>query len=95
MLHLVAELLGVWILHGLDRQCGLRPRLPLDAALVHHRSLHSDSMSAQDGKIEQELGAEVVIVGFHPLLDLIGCTLQRYLKGIKLFQSIKALANFR
>lgn len=77
----MAELLGVGVLQGLDRHSGFGPRLPLDAALVNHRGLHGDSVRAEDGEVEQELRAEVVVVGFHPLLDLVGLTLQRNLKG--------------
>ena len=76
----MAELLGVRILQRLDRHCRLGPCLPLDATLVHHGGLHGDGVSAQDGEIQQELGAEVVIVGFDPLLDLIGFSVERNLK---------------
>lgn len=71
LLQLVAKLLGVRILQGFDRHRRLGPRLPLGAALIHHGGLHGDVVSAQDGEIQQELGAEVVIVRFYPLLDLI------------------------
>lgn len=36
LLLVVAELLGVRVLQGLDRHSGLGPGLPLDAALVHN-----------------------------------------------------------
>ena len=83
LLQLVAELLGVRILQGLDRHRCLGPGLPLDAALVHHGGLNGDGVGAQDGEIEQELGAEIVIVGFYPLLNLIGLGVQWNLKGGK------------
>lgn len=79
----MAELLGVRILQGFDWYRCLGPGLPLDAALVHHRGLHGDGVSAQDGEIQQELGAEVVVVGFYPLLDLIGFSVEWDLKGKK------------
>lgn len=83
LLQLMAELLGVRILQWFDRYRRLGPSLPLSAALIHHRGLHSDSVSAQDGEIQQELGAEVVVVGFYTLLDLISFSVERNLKGKK------------
>lgn len=83
LLELVAELLGVRILQGFDRHRRLGPRLPLCAALVHHRGFHGDSVSAKDGKIKQELGAEVVVVGLHSLLDLISFSVEWDLKARK------------
>lgn len=71
LLQLVPELLGVWILKGFDWHRRFGSGLPLDAALIHHRGLHCDSVCAQNGEIQQELGAEVVIVWFYPLFDLI------------------------
>lgn len=81
LLQLVAELLGVRVLQGLDRHRRLGAGLPLGATLIHHRGLHGDGVSAQDGEVEQELGAEVVVVGSHPLLDLIGFSVEWNLKG--------------
>lgn len=71
LLQLMAKLLGVRVLQGLDRHCRFGPGLPLDATLIHNRGLYGDRVCAQDGEIQQELGAEVVVVGFHSLLDLI------------------------
>lgn len=76
----MAELLRVRILQGFDGHRRLGPGLPLDAALVHHGGLHGDRVSAQDGEIQQELGAEVVVVGFHPLLDLVSFSVEWNLK---------------
>lgn len=80
LLQLMAELLGVRILQGFDRHRRLGPGFPLDAALIHHGRLHGDGVSAQDGEIQQELGAEVVVVGLHPLLDLISFGVEWNLK---------------
>lgn len=71
LLQLMAELLRVRILQWFYRYRRFGPGLPLCATLIHHRGLNSDSVSAQDGEIQQELGAKVIIVGFHTLLDLI------------------------
>lgn len=80
LLQLLAELLGVRVLQGFDRHRRLGPSLPLDTTLIHHRGLHSDGVSAQDGEIQQELDAEVVVVGFHLLLDLISFSVEWNLK---------------
>ena len=72
----MAELLRVRILQRFDRHRGPGPRLPLNATLVHHRGLHSDGVGAQHGEVQQELSAEVVVVGFNTLLDLIGFTVE-------------------
>lgn len=83
LLLLMAELLGVRVLQGFDRHRRLGPGLPLDAALVHHGGLHRDGVGAQDGEVQQELGAEVVVVGFYPLLDLVSFSVEWNLKGKK------------
>lgn len=74
------ELLRIGVFQGLDGHRDLGARLPLDAALVHHGRLHADGVRAQHGEVEQELGAEVVVVGLHPLLDLVGLGVQWDLK---------------
>lgn len=78
---MVAELLGVKVLQGHDRHSGFGPCLPLHAALVHHGGLHVNRVAAQDGKDEQELGAEVVVLGLHLLLNFIGLADQWNLTG--------------
>ena len=80
LLLLVPQLLGVWVLQGLDGHSDLGAGLPLDAALVHHRRLYGDRVRPQHRKVEKELGAEVVVVGLHALLDLIGLGVQWDLK---------------
>lgn len=89
----MAELLGVRILQGFDRHRRLGPGFPLDATLIHHGGLYSDSVSAQDGEIQQELGAEVVIVGLHPLLNLISFSVEWNLKGEKCEKKINMNIN--
>lgn len=81
LLQLMSDLLGVRVLQGFHRHCCLGPSLPLSATLIHYRGLHRDSMSAQDGKIQQELGAKVVIVGLDALLDLISFRVKWNLKS--------------
>lgn len=80
LLQLVAELLGVMILLRLDGHRRLRTRFPLGAALVHHGGLHRDQVGAEDREVQQELGAEVVVVRFYTPLDLIGFSIQWNLK---------------
>lgn len=77
----MAELLGVGILQWFYRYSRFGPGLPLSATLIHHGGLHSDGVSAQDGEIQQELGAKVVIVGFYTLLDLVRFCVERNLNG--------------
>lgn len=76
LLQLMAELLGVRILQRFNRYSCLRPRLPLSPALIHYRGLHSDSVGAQDGEIQQKLSAEVVVVGFYTLFDLVSFSVE-------------------
>lgn len=76
----MAELLGVRILQWFHRDSCLGPGLPLGAALIHHGRLHGDGVSAQDGEIQQELGAEVVVVRFNALFDLIRFSVEWNLK---------------
>lgn len=83
LLQLVAKLLGIRILQRLDRYRRLGPSLPLNATLIHHRCLHGDWVGAEDGEVQQELGAEVVIVRFHTLFDLVCFGIQRDLKKEK------------
>lgn len=72
LLQLKSQLLGVRVLQWFNRHSRLGPRFPLGATLIHHRRLHADDVGAQDGEVQQELGAEVVIVGLHALFDLVG-----------------------
>lgn len=81
LLQLVAELLGVRVLHRLDGHRGLWSRFPLGAALVHHGGLHCHQVGAEDGEVQQELGAEVVVVRFYALLDLVTFSIQWNLNG--------------
>ena len=76
LLLLLPQLLGVRVLQGLDGHRDPGAGLPFDAALVHHRRLHGDRVRPQHGEVEQELGAEVVVVGLHALLDLVGLGVQ-------------------
>ena len=50
-------------------------------------------MSAQDGEIQQELRAEIVVVGFYPLLDLVSFSVKWDLKGIK-YVEVRAQPQF-
>lgn len=52
LLQLMAELLRIRIFKWFHRYCGLGSSLPLNAIAIHHRGLHRNGVSAQDGEIQ-------------------------------------------
>lgn len=80
LLLLQADLLRIGVFQGFDKHGGSGAGLPDDAIGVSHRGLHGDAVCPEDSEVQQELGAEVVVVRLHPLLHLIGHAVERNLE---------------